>query len=290
METDTATSIAAARRALAGRFATACLDTPDLEARVLLGHALGLDHAALVANAGRSIDRDEMRRLSELTARRLAGEPVARIIGVKEFWGLPFRLSAATLVPRPDTETVVEAALAALDGDGARTRPLRIADLGTGSGALLLALLSELPNAVGIGTDLSPPALATARENAARLGLAKRATFVACDFGAALAGLDLVVSNPPYIPTSDIAALPAEVRHDPVLALDGGHDGLAAYRAIAADARRLLGPGGHLAVELGAGMTGPVSQLFVVAGLAVVDPPRRDLSGTERVLHVRIPR
>ncbi len=148
-------------------------------------------------------------------------------------------------MPRPETETVVEAALAAIDGDGPRTRALRIADLGTGSGALLVALLSELPNAIGIGTDVSREALAAARDNAGRLGFASRAVFAACDFGAALAGaFDLVVSNPPYIASAEIALLPPEVRHDPRRALDGGADGLGCYRAIAGQAPKLLKPDG----------------------------------------------
>ena len=149
---------------------------------------------------------------------RLGGEPVARITGVKEFWGLPLRVTPATLVPRPDTETVVEAALAAIDAGGSRQRALRIADLGTGSGALLLALLSELPNAFGIATDLNVAALEAARDNARRHKLDTRAQFVACDFGAALGGgFDLVVVNPPYVAIGELAGLPAEVRHDPQL-------------------------------------------------------------------------
>src|SRR5205085_5749178 len=155
---------------------------------------------------------------------RLAGEPVARIVGEKEFWSLPLAVTPAVLVPRPETETVVELALALLDRDGPRTRPLRIADLGTGSGAILLALLSELPAAQGFGTDISEGALQTAGTNAARAGLSDRATFIACDYASGLIGpFDLIVSNPPYIRSADIDGLAAEVRnHDPVAALDGG--------------------------------------------------------------------
>jgi release factor glutamine methyltransferase len=283
-----AISIGAARRDLARRFAKAGLESPELDARVLAGHALGLDHARLIADAGRELGSSEVQRLDELAARRLGGEPVARIVGIKEFWGLPFRLNPATLVPRPDTETVVEAALASLDRDGGRKRDLLIADLGTGSGAILLALLSELPQAFGVGTDVSRQALTMARDNALRLGPSRRAAFIACDFGAALAGgFDLVVSNPPYIPSAELAGLPAEVRHDPLVALDGGADGCAAYRAIAADARRLLRPGGHMVVELGLGAGAAVSLILGAAGFSVVGPPRRDLSGQERALHVR---
>jgi release factor glutamine methyltransferase len=282
------TTIAQARRAMAGRFRGAGLDSPDLDARILTGHALGLDHAALTSNATRELAAAELHAIDELAARRLGGEPVARITGVKEFWGLPLRVTPATLVPRPDTETVVEAALAAIESGGARSRRLRIADLGTGSGALLLALLSELPNASGTATDIAPAALAAARDNARRLHLDARATFVACHYGMALAGaFDLVVVNPPYIPSLDIAALPAEVRHDPHAALDGGRDGLDGYRALAADARRLIVPGGYIVVELGMGQTADVSNLFDAGGLEIM-AARADLSGTARALTARV--
>jgi release factor glutamine methyltransferase len=164
---------------------------------------------------------------------------------------------------------------------------LRIADLGTGSGALLLALLHELPYARGIGTDLSCAALAVARDNATRLGLGDRMHLVACEFGTALSGeWDFVVSNPPYVASSDIAALALEVRgYDPHLALDGGPDGLAAYRALAADARRLLGPRGHLVVELGQGAAGDVAAIFSAAGFKA-SRTRADLAGVARALHI----
>jgi len=200
---------------------------------------------------------------------------------------LPLRVDAATLVPRPETETVVEAALAAIDAGGPRSRELRIADLGTGSGALILALLSELPNAFGIGTDASAKALAVARDNARRLAQI-RARFIACDMAAALRGpFDTIVSNPPYIASGDIAALAPDVRDfDPHLALDGGADGLQFYRAIAAAAPALLAPGGALVVELGIGQAEPVARIFAAAGLAP-SPPCPDLNGTLRALVVR---
>jgi release factor glutamine methyltransferase len=282
------TTVAQARRALADAFRQAGLDSPELDARLLVGHALGLDHTELTVASGRSLGGDAARTLATLAARRLDREPVARILGIKEFWGLRLRLNEATLVPRPETETVVEAALAALDGDGPRTRGWRIADLGTGSGALLLALLHELPNASGVGTDVSPEALEAARDNAGRLGLAARAGFTACDFGAALTGrFDLVVSNPPYIASGDIATLPPEVRRDPRRALDGGADGLACYRTIAGQAPKLLKSGGHLAVELGIGQEPAVAALFRAAGLAT-SPARPDLGGIPRALHARV--
>jgi release factor glutamine methyltransferase len=284
-----AVPITALRRELARAFREAGLETPDLDARVLIGHALDLDHAGLVAASGRVLEADEHARATAMAARRLGGEPVARITGIKEFWGLPLVLTPAVLVPRPDTETVVEAALAAIDADGARDRALRIADIGTGSGALLLALLSELPAASGIGTDISIPALDVARRNAARLGLTPRAAFVACDVATALAGpFDLIVSNPPYVRSPDLPTLPPEVRdHDPWLALDGGRDGLAAYRAIAREAPRLLAAGGHLVVELGAGQAVPVGALMTAAGLVPASRARIDLAGIARALHIR---
>lgn len=272
-----------ARRSLAASFRNAVFESPDLDARALVGHALGLDHTALVAASARPLIESEAAQVAAFAARRIAGEPVARIIGRKEFWGLTLDVTPAVLVPRPETETLVELALS-LVAD--RAQPLRIADLGTGSGAIVLALLSELPNAAGIGTDLSPGALDIARRNAARLGLAQRVQFVESDYAAALAGrFDLVVSNPPYVAIGEIAGLAREVRdHDPHLALDGGADGLAAYRAIAADAR--LAPGGHLVVEIGAGQQRAVEFLFAEKGLAIA-AVRHDLSGIARAVAAR---
>jgi len=280
-------SVAGARQALARSFREGGLETPELDARLLVAHALGLDHAALAAQSPRSLSTAEAELIARSAARRLAGEPVARILGVKEFWGLSLRLKRATLVPRPETETVVEAALAALGG-GRTTAALKIADFGTGCGALLLALLSELACARGVGTDVSEPALACARENAAALALAARAAFVACDFGAALKGpFDLIVSNPPYVARDAIASLAPEVRDfDPRRALDGGPDGLDAYRSIAAMAPLLLAPDALLVVELGIGQLDAVGRILADAGLAV-DHARPDLSGIPRALVAR---
>ncbi len=275
-------TIAQARRTVADSLRGRGFDTPDLDARLLVGHALGLDHSAIAVASTRALTQAETERLDAVLARRLAHEPVARIRGSKEFWSLPLAVTPDVLVPRPETETVVEAALAVV----ARDRAPRIADLGTGSGAILLALLSELPTARGIGTDRSERALAVARRNADDLGLADRAAFVACDFADAIAGAcDLVVANPPYIPSGDIATLAPEVRdYDPRLALDGGHDGLAAYRAIAADAARVLAPGGWLAVEIGIGQAEAVAALLTQHGLAVPRETHRDLAGRPRVV------
>ena len=278
-------TVHAVRRILAARFRDAGITSAELDARLLAGHLLSLDLTGLIAAAARCVNDSEAAQLEDHARRRIAGEPVARIIGIKEFWSLPLRLAPATLVPRPDTETVVEAALDSLPSGLKREAALRLADLGTGSGAILLALLSELAGAFGIGTDLSEAALQVARSNARRLGLAPRAGFLACDYGAALAGpFDLIVSNPPYIRSAEIALLDIEVRdHEPRAALDGGADGLDAYRAIVPQARRLLAPGGVLVMEVGAGHSGAVEALIAAAGLAA-GPLKRDLSGIPRAV------
>ena len=279
-------SLAAARRTIAESFRRAGVDNPDLDARLLIGHALALSTAVLVTQSQRALSKEEAGAIIGLAARRLVHEPVARILGRKEFWNLSLRLNSETFVPRPETETVVEAALAAVNPGLARGRAIHVADLGTGSGALLLAILSELPQCFGVGTDINAAALRCARDNAA--GFGGRASFVACDYGAALAGpIDILVSNPPYIPHKEMADLPPEVCFfDPPLALDGGPDGLDGYRAIAAVARRLLAPGGVLVVELGFGQAAGVRLLFEAAGLACA-PPQHDLSGIPRALVAR---
>ena len=279
-------TVETARRALAAQLKTAAIESAELDARVLTGHTLGLDLTGIITSAQRQLTPEESARLEGFARRRLAGEPVARIIGQREFWGLPLQLSAATLVPRPDTETVVELALELLRAGGSLHRPLRIADLGTGSGAILLALLSELPAAHGFGTDISEAALQTAAANAARTELSERATFVACDYASGLSGpFDLIVSNPPYIRTAEIAHLDQEVRkHDPLTALDGGADGLDAYRALIPQAGVLLAPGAVLVVEAGEGQSGPIQALMVAAGLMCTTSPKADLAGIPRAV------
>jgi release factor glutamine methyltransferase len=286
-------TIEAARRALAKRFNAAGIDSGELDARMLVGAALELDLTGLITSAARRITDAEAMQIEAFALRRIQGEPVARILGRKEFWGLPLQLSAATLVPRPDTETVVELALESLhartSSRGLSSGSLRIADIGTGSGAILLALLHEWPGAIGVGTDINLRALQTARRNAADLDLASRALFVACDYAAALAGaFDLIVSNPPYIRSSDIAELATEVRdHDPLLALDGGTDGLDAYRALIPQAERLLKRGGALVVEAGQGQSGDIEALMTAAGLTVESPVKTDLAGISRAVSAR---
>jgi release factor glutamine methyltransferase len=275
-----------ARRRLTACFTSAAIDTPELDARLLVGAVLGLDLGGIITAANRLLTPDQSIRLEKFARRRVAGEPVARILGIKEFWGLPLKLSADTLVPRPDTETLVELALELLRANAAPNRAWRIADLGTGSGAILLALLRELPDASGVGTDISVAALQTAEANAIGLGLADRATFIACDYAAGLDGpFDLIVSNPPYIRSADIASLAVEVRdHDPHRALDGGADGLDAYRALVPPAARLLAGGGALVVEAGQGQSGQIRGLMTTAGLRPESAPKADLAGIPRAV------
>lgn len=273
-----------ARRALTALFQAAHIEAAELDARTLMCAALGIDLTRLIASGARGLTGAEVDQLRDFAVRRLSGEPVARIVGQREFWGLPLKLSAATLVPRPDTETVVELALHTVR---ASPRPaMRIADIGTGTGAIVLALLSELPDAFGVGTDISEQALLTARRNATDLGLATRAAFVATDYVAALSGpFDLMVSNPPYIRSADIAGLAVEVRdHDPHRALDGGADGLDAYRTLVPQAVARLAPGAALIVESGQGQNGPIEALMAAAGLTVRSPAKTDLAGIPRAI------
>ena len=279
-------TVDAARRMLTARFKSAPIDSAELEARILVGAVLGLDLTGIIAAANRPLTSEQATRLENFARRRLTGEPVARILGSKEFWGLPLKLSAATLVPRPDTETLVELALEMRRAAPRADRRWRIADIGTGSGAILLALLSELPDAYGVGTDISEDALQTAHGNAVDLGLAGRAGFVACDYAAALSGpFDLIVSNPPYIRSAEIAGLATEVRvHDPRAALDGGADGLDAYRALIPQAARLLAPEGALVVEVGQGQSSDIEGLMTATGLILPVPPKADLAGVRRAV------
>jgi release factor glutamine methyltransferase len=279
-------TVETARRMLTARLQTHAVESAEIDARLLTGAVLGLDLTGLITAAARRLTEAEAALLDGVAGRRELGEPVARILGAKEFWGLPLSLSDATLIPRPDTETIVEAALELLDVQGDHGRGLRVADLGTGSGAILLALLSEWPDAWGVGTDVSEAALRTAAANARHLGFAQRSAFVACDYAAALSGaFDLIVANPPYIRTSDIGALATEVRdHDPRRALDGGADGLDAYRLIVPQAARLLSPGGYLVLEVGHDQSGDVEALLTMAGFRLPGEPRPDLAGIRRVV------
>jgi release factor glutamine methyltransferase len=272
-------------RDAAERLRRAGIDAPAREARLLAGAVLGGDPVALIAHPERAVDDDQRSRLGAAIERRAAREPLSHILGRREFWSLEFRVGAEVLDPRPDSETLVEAALAAL---GDRAAAWRLLDLGTGSGCLLLALLSELPAAIGFGIDISPAALRLAADNARRLGLADRAAFACCDWGDGVAGsFDLILCNPPYIPGPAIVGLAPEVaRHEPRLALDGGTDGLACYRRLAPQLVRLAGPTGYVVLELGDGQAEPVAAIMAGAGLAVASL-RADLAGRPRGLVLR---
>lgn len=281
-----------AAAALAREFRAFGLATPELDARLLALHACGLRREDFIAASDAQIDPDTIARIGQYGKRRLAGEPVSRIVGRREFWGRDFIVTPSVLDPRPDTETLVEAALGLLRNDDAPARPARILDLGTGSGCILLTLLAELPQAWGVGADLSGDAIAVARENAARLGVQDRAAFVQADWTAAFRGpFDLVVSNPPYVVAAEIGGLERSVRaFDPLMALDGGEDGLAAYRRIAARWDELVAPHGWLIVEAGAGQAADIAGIFrfsVMRMKPVETRIYRDLAGIDRVVAVR---
>jgi release factor glutamine methyltransferase len=263
------------------------IETPELDARLLLCHAADLTHESFVAGAREALAPEAAVRFSTFIERCAAREPVSRITGTREFYGRSFLVETCVLDPRPDTETLIEAALDLVGRKGGRDQPLRVLDLGTGTGCILLTLLAELPEATGVGTDLSSGALRVARANAERLGLAARASFLQTDWLNRVSGeFDLIVSNPPYIATSEIGGLAPEVAlHDPHRALDGGPDGLDAYRHIVAGAAKLLAPKGQILVEIGASQALAVAGLFRNAGFLVDnESPRLDLAGRPRVV------
>lgn len=249
----------------ARRLAEAGIPDARREARLILAHALGIGAVTILGYPERMVE--DVGRFDSLIARRAAREPLSHLTGWREFWSLEFEVTSETLDPRADSETLVEAALAAIPG---RDAALSVLDFGTGTGCLLLALLSELPNATGLGIDIAENTLSVARRNAARLGLAERALFAIGDWGASLAGpFDLIVANPPYIPAGDIAGLQAEVADfEPRRALDGGVDGLDAYRRLGPDISRLLRPGGVAVLEFGLGQGNAVAGLMAAEGLA----------------------
>ncbi len=276
------TDIAAVLREAGKRLAAAGVEDAPRDARLLLQAATGLLPATLVGFPERAIDAAALARFQGLLARRERREPMAQILGAREFWSLRFRVTADTLDPRPDSETLVQAVLERVTD---RAAPLRLVDFGTGTGCLLLALLHDLPNATGLGVDLSAAALRIAAGNARALGLDGRATFRQGDWDDGIApSFDIVISNPPYIERAAIAALQPEVaRFEPRLALDGGADGLDAYRALLPATARLLRPGGLAAFEVGIGQADSVAAIGVARGLRHI-ATASDLGGVPRVV------
>lgn len=278
----TATTVEQALNMAAGALRDAGIGNARGEARILVGHVLDMAAPEVLMRPERPIDAAAWQRVRRLLDERCRRRPMSQILGRREFWSLDFMVTGDTLDPRPDSETAVQAALDTFPDPSA---PLTVLDLGTGTGCLLLAVLSERPNATGVGIDISPRAAAVARRNAERLGLAGRAHFAVGDWGGAIAGrFDLVLANPPYIKTGDIAGLEPEVAaFEPLLALDGGGDGLDAYRALAGQLPLLLGPGGAAIVEIGQGQGESVCGLLCDQGLEI-SAIRRDLAQTERCL------
>lgn len=264
------------------RLEAAGIDSPVIDARLLVQAATGSSRADIITDPHRALTPRQSDDLERLLGRRERREPVSHILGVKGFWKIMLRVNGDVLTPRPETETILDVVLADL-GESPR---FRVLDLGVGSGAILLAILAERPAAVGLGVDVSEEALAVARENAASLGLAGRVALMRGDWTTGLdaESFDLVVSNPPYIPTGDIVGLAPEVRdHEPRLALDGGPDGLDAYRRLAEEIPRVLRPGGRFAIEIGADQGDAVRRLFRRFDLAEVRVVR-DLGDRDRVV------
>lgn len=284
------------------RLASGGIENPVLDARIFLRQGGQFSDADLITGGQTPLSAEVIENIEKFVDRRLAGEPVSRILGEREFWGLSFKVTPATLDPRPDTETLVEAALKIApdivfsEESGlaamASAKPdagIRILDLGTGSGCILVSLLKEIPQATGIGIDLNEAAVQTARENAERNGVAGRATFLQGNWFGPLdkdESFDLIVSNPPYIPAEDIESLAVEVRnYDPELALSGGRDGLDAYKIILKNLKKYLSCGGRALFEIGKGQEDDLARLAGKSDMRVCDS-YRDLAGTIRVIEL----
>lgn len=279
-------SIGDAVRIVASHLAHCNVESSHLDARVLVVNSTNESLDAIVAHPDKQLSSRSYQTLVEFVARRVKGEPVARILACKEFWSLDFELNEATLVPRPETELVVETALEILVAE--KIEKPRLLDLGTGSGCILVALLTELSSATGIGNDVSGRALESARKNAKSHGVEERAVFTEASwegFGQ-ISETDVIVSNPPYIRKGEINDLQIEVRrHDPHLALSGGEDGLDAYRGIAAAVAAKMRPGAHLVLEIGEGQSEYVKEILSARDLALKpSATRKDLAGIIRVL------
>ncbi|MGP4675029.1 peptide chain release factor N(5)-glutamine methyltransferase [Agrobacterium salinitolerans] len=288
MSTGGKASIASALAAARKRLQTAGIDDPLLDARLLIAEVVGFSLTDFVMKPDRPVTAEENARITAMIERRALGEPVHRILGHRAFHGLDLLLSKETLEPRPDTEVLVDTLLPALKETVSRTGSVRILDLGTGTGAICLALLKECTQASGIGSDISADALETAARNAARNGLSSRFETIRSDWFEKISGrFDIIVSNPPYIRTDIVATLDREVRnHDPMAALDGGQDGLAPYRLIAADAGRFLVENGIVGVEIGFDQRLDVSAIFASHGFSLLDAVK-DYGGNDRVLTFR---
>ncbi len=273
--------------AVAGdKLVAANIENPETDIRLLVQHALQISHAKFVSSLNHVLSDAEVKTLDAMIARRAAREPVSRIIGTRGFWKSEFKLSPQTLDPRPDSETLIEAAL-----KYSETPPATILDLGTGTGCLLLSLLQEYPKATGLGIDISDEAAATARENAAALKLDARASFIAIDWNdwQASTPFDLVISNPPYIAPDEIAGLEPEVtKYDPMTALVGGDDGLECYRSIAALLPRALKKGGLVVLEIGHAQAEAVKSILALSDIAVIQT-LTDLGGSDRAVVARMP-
>ncbi|MBW4021724.1 MAG: peptide chain release factor N(5)-glutamine methyltransferase [Proteobacteria bacterium] len=279
-------AVEAALREATAELAAAEIEQPHRDARILLGHVLGVDQAGVLRRRGADLSSAELALFANAVARRAAHEPMATILGRREFWSLDFIVSPETLIPRPDTEVIVESAVA-LHAE----RPVRrILDLGTGTGCLLLAALTEFPGAWGLGVDLSPAAAAVALRNTRALRLADRAAIMVGRWVEAVEGrFDLILCNPPYIREADIAGLMPEVAaHEPRMALDGGADGLDPYRILFPEMHRKLAPGGTALFEFGIGQADALLDLARASGLAVV-AVKTDLAGHPRVMIMRCP-
>lgn len=282
-------SVAALHGVARRRLAEAGVATPDLDARLLVEWASGFSRLVAVTEPERAVSAEATEKVHAAIARRLAGEPVHRIIGTREFYGLAFRLSPDTLEPRPDTETLVDLALPHLCRSIEERGAANLLDLGTGTGAIAIALLSQLDNLDAVGTDIASGALDAARDNAEAAGVTRRFAAIESDWFSAVSGrFDLIISNPPYICTNEIASLQLEVRrHDPIRALDGGADGLDAYRILAGRSASHLLEDGAVIVEIGAGQRRDVVCLFESGGFRF-ERAAKDLAGLDRALVFRL--
>ena len=277
-----ATTLLSAWKSAQAQLKAAGIDSPSIDARLLLEASTGVGRVDILNDPYRVLDAEKFAAFEAMVARRLKREPVSRILGKKGFWKIMLNVTPDVLSPRPDTETLLDVIVRAF----APHRAFEMIDLGTGSGAILLATLAERAGARGVGTDISTEAIAVARENAANLDLDGRCTFIRTEWAAGFAddSFDLVVSNPPYIPTGDIPGLDPEVReHDPHLALDGGPDGLQPYRDLAPEIARILRPEGVFAVEIGWDQGAQVKALFEAAGFTGVKVVK-DLGDRDRVV------